>query len=71
MYEDMEPLFANPVLLLLAIALADCVFQDYMTFKEVEAIFPPADGSLHYLRIERNIFRVPFCQIISADGPTK
>lgn len=32
MYEEMEPLFANPILPLLAIALADEAFQDYSTF---------------------------------------
>ena len=51
MYEDMEPLFANPVLPILAIALADGVFKDYTTFEEVFAILPPADGALHYLEI--------------------
>lgn len=70
MYEDMEPLFANPVLPLLATALADNVFQDYRTFEEIEAIPPPADGSLHHLRIKEDMLRVPFFQIVSADGPT-
>jgi hypothetical protein len=49
MYKDMEPLFANPVLPLLAIALADHAFQDYRSFEEIEAIPPPPDGSLYYL----------------------
>ncbi|KAL8936221.1 MAG: hypothetical protein Q9216_005048 [Gyalolechia sp. 2 TL-2023] len=70
MYEDMEPLFANPVLPLLAIALADRAFQDDATFEELEAIPPPADGSLHHLRIKKDMLRVPFFQIVSADGPT-
>ena len=70
MYEDMEPLFADPVLPLLAIALADRAFQDYATFEEIEAIPPPADGSLHHLRIKRGMLRVPFFRIVSADGPT-
>jgi len=70
MYEDMEPLFANPVLPLLAIALADHAFQDYASFEEIEAIPPPADGSLHHLRIKKDMLRVPFFQIVSADGPT-
>lgn len=69
MYEDMEPLYANPVLPLLAIALADRVFQDYRTVEEIEAIPPPADGSLHHLRIKKEMFRVPIFQIISADEP--
>lgn len=70
MYEDMEPLFANPVLPLLAIALADRAFQDYGTFEEIEAIPPPADESMHHLRIKKGMLRVPFFQIVSADGPT-
>ena len=70
MYEDMEPLFANPVLPLLAIALADHAFRDHRTFEEIEAIPPPADGSLHHLRIKKEMLRVPIFQIISADGPT-
>ena len=53
MYEDMEPLFANPVLPLMAIALADDAFQDYGSFEEIEAIPSPADGSLHHLRIKK------------------
>ena len=69
MYEDMEPLFANPVLLLLAIALADRVFQDCAIFEEIEAILPPADGSLHHLRIKKDMLRVPFFQVVSVDGP--
>ena len=66
----MEPLFTNPVLPLLAIALADYTFRDYRTFKEIEAISPPANGSLHHLRIKKEILYIPVFQIISADGPT-
>ena len=70
MYEDMEPLFANPVLPLLAIALTDHAFRDYRTFEEIEAIPPPADRSLHHLRIKKEMLHVPIFQIISAGGPT-
>ena len=49
MYEDMEPLFTNPVLPLLAITLADQAFQDYSIFKEIENISPPEDEALHHL----------------------
>ena len=69
MYEDMEPLFANPVLPLLAIALADEAFQDYDTFEEIEAIPPPEDGSLHHLRIKEEMLDVPFFQNVTSDGP--
>ncbi|KAL2044985.1 hypothetical protein N7G274_002760 [Stereocaulon virgatum] len=70
MYEDMDPLFANPVLPLLAIALADRAFQDYATFEEIEAIPPLAYESLNHLRIKKDMLRVPFFRIVSADGPT-
>lgn len=70
MYEDMEPLYANPVLPLLAIALADGAFKDYESFQDIEAIPPPAQGSLYHLRIKDEMRRVPFFQIVSADGPT-
>ena len=71
MYEDMEPLFANPILPLLAIALADDAFRDYSNFAEIEAIPPPQDGSLHHLRIKKEMLQVPFFRTISVDGPTK
>lgn len=70
MYEDMEPLFANPVLPLLVIALVDEAFQDYNTFEEIEAIPPPADGSLHHLRIKRGMLDRPYFQNATSDGPT-
>jgi hypothetical protein len=70
MYEDMEPLFANPILPLLAIALADDAFQDYQTSEEIFAIPPPSDGNLHELRIRKELGRVPFFQIMSPSGPT-
>ncbi|KAJ4502326.1 hypothetical protein HRR76_005404 [Exophiala dermatitidis] len=70
MYEDMQPLYANPVLPLLAIALADGAFQDYLTFEEIEAIPPPVDGSLHQLRIRKELHQVPFLRTMSSEGPT-
>ena len=70
MYEDMEPLFANPVLPLLAIALADQAFQDYGTFEEIKSIPPPEDGSLHHLRIKDEMLSVPFFQNVTSNGPT-
>ena len=38
MYEDRKPLFANLVLPLLAIALADNASQDYLIFEGIEAV---------------------------------
>ena len=70
MYEDMEPLFANPVLPLLAIALADQAFQDYSTFENIENIPPPEDVSLHHLRMKDEMLSVPFFQNVTSNGPT-
>ncbi|RHZ51665.1 uncharacterized protein CDV56_103977 [Aspergillus thermomutatus] len=70
MYEDMEPLFANPVLPLLAIALANHAFQDYDTFEAIEAIPPREDGLLTYIRFKEEMQDVPFFQTLSSDGPT-
>ena len=70
MYEDIEPLFANPVLPLLAIALADQAFQDYSTFEEIENIPPPEDRSLHHLQIKDEILSVPFFQNVTSNRPT-
>ena len=66
----MQPLFANPVLPLLAIALADDAFQDYRTFEEIEAIPPPTDESLYHLRIREELYPMPFFQALSTRGPT-
>ena len=59
-YEDIKPLFINPVLSLLAIVLADKTFQDYNIFKKIEDIPPSKDGFLHYLRIKNEIFNLSF-----------
>jgi len=67
MYENMKSLYANSVLLLLAIALANNVFQDYQTFEDIEAISSSANEFLHHLRIRKNLLRVSFFQIVSAD----
>jgi hypothetical protein len=67
LYEDMEPLFAN---LVLAITLADDAFTEYRSFEEIEAILPPADGSLHRLRIKKKMHTTPVFQVMSPDGPT-
>lgn len=71
MYEDIKPLFANSILLLLTIALADRAFQNYATFEEIEAISSSADEFLHHLRIKKDMLRVSFFRIISVDEPTK
>jgi hypothetical protein len=70
MYEDMEPLYANPILPFLAIALADDAFQDYHTFEEIFAIPPPFDRTLFELRIRKELYLIPFFQTMSPKGPT-
>jgi hypothetical protein len=67
----MKSLFANSVLLLLTIALADNVFQDYRTFEEIEAISSSANESLYHLRIKKNMLRISFFRIVSANEPTE
>ena len=69
MYEDMEPLFANPVLPLLAIALINQVFQDYSIFEEIENISSLEDRSLHYLQIKDKMLSIPFFQNITSNRP--
>jgi hypothetical protein len=59
-YEGMEPLYANPVLSLLAIALADDAFADHRTFAEVERIPSPKEGSMYLLPKKDEILTVPF-----------
>ncbi|KAI9773770.1 MAG: hypothetical protein M1839_002003 [Geoglossum umbratile] len=70
MYEDMAPLFANPVLPMLAIALADGVFKDYTAFEEIFAIRPPVDGALDHLKIHQSKQELPFFQVLSHGGLT-
>jgi len=59
-YEDMEPLYANPILPFLAIALADDAFQDYHTFEEIFAIPPPFNKTLFKLYIRKELYLMPF-----------
>jgi hypothetical protein len=61
-YENTESRYVNPVLPLLAIALADEAFVDYHTFAEIEQIPPPVDGSMYPLEIEEEMLTVPCFQ---------
>ena len=67
MYENIKPLFANPILFLLTIVLTDDVFRDYFNFAEIEAISSFQDESLHHLRIKKNMLQVLFFRTISVD----
>ena len=66
----MEPLYANPILPFLAVALVDEAFQDYHTFEEIFAIPAPSDGTLFILHIKKKLHLVPFFQTMSSKGPT-
>lgn len=66
-----EPLYANPVLFMLAPALACGVFRNYKTYDEIFAILPPSDGTLHHLQIANNKLKLPFFQTMSRHGPTE
>jgi hypothetical protein len=70
LYEDMEPLYANPLMPFFAIALADEAFLDYQTFEDIFRIPPPKKGIPFTLRIKQEMYRVPFFQIMSAEGAT-
>jgi hypothetical protein len=70
LYEDMTPLYANPLMPFFAIALADEAFQDYQTFEDIFMIPPPPDGIPYELQIKKELDLVPFFQIMSAEGPT-
>jgi hypothetical protein len=68
--EDIEPLYVNPVLPLLAIALAEDAFADFRTFAEIEKTPPPANGSMYPLQIKEGMLAVPFFQGCNVNGPT-
>jgi hypothetical protein len=66
----MEPLYANPIIPVLAITIVDEAFQDYQTVKDIFKIPVPPDGIPFELRIKKELDQVPFFQVISAEGPT-
>jgi carbonic anhydrase len=66
----MQPLFANPMLPLLAIAFASNAFEDYHSFEEIFAIPPPVVGAIYEIRIRKEMLQVPFFQVMSPNGPT-
>ena len=66
MHEDLEPrpLFCNPVLTILARAIADDAFKDYRTAEELLDIDPP-NGEMHHLHLNESILDRPFFQVAS------
>ena len=60
-HEGLEPrlLFYNPVLTMLARAIADYVFRDYSTIEELLEIEPP-DDEIYHLRQNESVLGKPF-----------
>ncbi|KAI9773400.1 MAG: hypothetical protein M1840_007615 [Geoglossum simile] len=69
-YEKTDTLLVNPVLFLLAIALADNAFRDYCTLEEILAIEPPTDDNFFHVEWKEDILDVPFFQTTNSQGPT-
>lgn len=65
-HEGLEPrpLFCNPVLTILARAIADYVFRDYSTMEELLEIEPPED-EIYHLRQNKSVLSKPFFHVIS------
>ena len=65
-HEGLEPrpLFCNPVLTMLARAIADHAFRDYSTMEELLEIEPP-DDEMYHLRQNESVLGKPFFQVIS------
>lgn len=65
-HEGLEPrpLFCNPVLTMLARAIADHAFRDYSTMEELLAIEPPED-EMYHLRQHESVLDKPFFHVIS------
>jgi Protein of unknown function (DUF3435) len=69
-YEKTDTLLVNPVLFVLAIALASNAFRDYSTLEEILAIEPPAGEDLFHVEWKDDILDVPFFQTVTSQGPT-
>jgi len=65
-HEGLEPrpLFCNPVLTMLARAIADHAFRDYSTMEELLAIEPP-ENEMYHLRQHESVLDRPFFPVIS------
>ena len=58
-----RPLFCNPILTMLARAIADEAFRDYRTVEELLDIEPPED-EMYHLRQRDGILDKPFFHVI-------
>ncbi|KIM93155.1 hypothetical protein OIDMADRAFT_61940 [Oidiodendron maius Zn] len=70
LYEDMEPLFANPLLPFFAIAIANNAFRHYDSLESIFDIPAPRRGTVKILKFKKSFKNVPFFQRMSRDGPT-
>ena len=58
-----RPLFCNPVLIMLARAIADQAFRDYSTMEELLAI-EPLEDEMYHLRQHESMLDKPFFHVI-------
>ena len=64
-------LILNPILFILGIALASCVFKYYETADEIFDLEPPQYNNHQILEQADHIQDVPVFQSATCDGPTK
>ncbi|QKX62582.1 uncharacterized protein TRUGW13939_09743 [Talaromyces rugulosus] len=69
LYEDMQPLYANPVLPFLSQALADGSFVRYKSWSEIKEIPVPLKGFPIELEIHPEKLDCPVLQEVDGDGP--
>jgi hypothetical protein len=69
LYEDMQPLYANPMIPFLCQALADGYFVRYKSWSEIKAIPMPSKGFLVELEIHPEKLDCPVLQKVEKDGP--
>ena len=65
-HEGLEPrpLFCNPVLTMLARAIAENAFRDYSTMEELLEIEPP-ENEMYHLRQNESVLGKPFFHVVS------
>jgi len=71
-HEGLEPrpLFCNPVLTMLARAIADNAFRDYSTMEELLEIEPP-ENEMYHLRQNESVLGKPFFHVVSTGDMEK
>ena len=64
----MKPLYANPVLSLLAAIIMYDMFKDYKIYDEVFIILSSLNEMLHHLQIIQKKLKLPFFQVMFKDS---